>query len=182
MINFQDIEEGEIVKILVNMNDIEEELYARVYKHTGNFLQVRYLVPTEKTWKGACVYELDESNELIEPENICEHYQGNILFDEIDGIQKIPRTPYYYFQEEKNDDDSDDEVVSEDEEDGYEIDGEFCVDDNVIDAPIELPPDHARIDTEWNEWQPQTAGAKRFKERVDLIEQLARQHVDNLNF
>jgi len=72
--------------------------------------------------------------------------------------------------------------MSADEEDGYEIDGEFCVDDHVIDGRVELPPDHREVDQAWNDWQPTTTGAKRFKERVDLIEQLARQHIDTLNF
>lgn len=188
MINFQEIEEGEIVKALVRLNDVEEELYARVYKNTGTFLEVKYLLPTEKTWKGACVYELDETKEVIEPESISEHHQGLILFDEVDGIHKIPRTPYYYFEQEKDEDCSDDEVVSEDEEDGYEVDDEFCVDDGIIDGRPETaedwrpPPGHEIIDRQWEEWQPQTEGAKRFKERVDLIEQLAKTHADNLNF
>lgn len=188
MINFQDIEEGEIVKVLVNMNDVEEELYARVYKHTGNFLKVKYLAPTEKLWKGACVYELEEESNIIEPETITEHHQGIILFDEVDGIKKIPRTPYYYYEEEHDPEESDDEVVSSDEEDGYEVDDEFCVDDGQVDNRPEQaedwrpPPGHEQIDREWNEWQPSTEGARRFKERVDLIERLAREHLDNLEF
>jgi hypothetical protein len=188
MINFQDIEEGEIVKVLVNMNDIEEELFARVYKHTGNFLHVKYLIPTEKVWKGACVYELEETNNMVEPETIVEHYQGSILFDEVEGIKKIPRTPYYYFEEEHDPEESDDEIVSSDEEDGYEVDDSFCEEDGIIDGRPETaadwkpPPGSEHVDREWNEWQPQTEGAKRFKERVDLIEKLARQHLDNLEF
>jgi hypothetical protein len=183
MIDFQEIQEGEIIKVLVNNEDVEEELYARVYKvHGNNILQVKYLVPTEKLWKGACVYELEDTLESVEPESICEHYAGVILFDELEHIKKIPRTPYYYFVDEKDEDESDDEVMSADEEDGYEIDGEFCVDDHVIDGRVELPPDHREVDQAWNDWQPTTTGAKRFKERVDLIEQLARQHIDTLNF
>lgn len=188
MINFQDIEDGEIIKVLVNVNDVEEELYARVYKHSGNFLRVKYLMPTEKVWKGACVYELDETVENVEPESVTEHYPGAILFDEVENIKKIPRTPYYYFIDEHDPDESDDEVISEDEEDGYEIDDEFCVDDGIVDGRPEQasdwrpPPGHEHTDREWNEWQPRTEGAKRFKERVDLIENLARQHLDNLDF
>lgn len=188
MINFQDIEEGEILKVLVNNDDIEEEMYCRVYKYTGNFIRVKYLIPTEKVWKGACVYELEETYNTVEPENITEHYQGSILFDEIDGIKKIPRTPYYYFEEEHDPEESDDEIVSTDEEDGYEVDDEFCVDDGIVDDRQENaqdwkpPPGHEHIDRQWDEWLPQTEGAKRFKERVDLIERLARGHLDNLEF
>jgi len=151
MIDLKDIEEGEIIKALVSLNEVEAELFARVYKNTGTFLEVKYLLPTEKLWKGACVYELDDTKELIEPESLCEHYQGIILFDEVDGIQKIPRTPYYYFTQEKDDECSDDEIVSEDE-DGYEIDDEFCVDDGTIDGRPETqtdwqpPPGHEEID------------------------------------
>ena len=175
MIKFEEIEDGEIVKVLVNNDDIEEEMFARVYKHTGNFMYVKYLVPTEKVWKGACVYELEDSTNMIEPETITEHYQGFILFEEVDGITKIPRTPYYYFEEERNPDESDDEIVSTDEEDGYEID-DFCEDDGLIDGRPETaedwrpPPGSEHIDHQWNEWVPQTEGAKRFKERVELIE------------
>ena len=188
MINIKDIQEGEIVKLLVNDDSIEEELYARVYKHTGNYIQVKYLTQTEKIWKGACVYELDETIEIAEPESLCEYYPGFILFDEIDGIQKIPRTPYYYFKNEIVSDASDDEIVSDDESDGYEVDQDFCVDDGIIDGRPETardwepPPGHEVTDREWDEWLPQSEGAKLFKDRVDIIERLAKNHHDNLEF
>ena len=79
-------------------------------------------------------------------------------------------------------------LASSDEEDGYEVDDEFCVEDGQVDGRPEQaddwrpPPDHEQVDKAWEDWQPHTEGAKRFKERVDLIETLARQHLDNLDF
>ena len=189
MIKLEEIQEGEIIKVLVNNDDIEEELFARVYKNTGNIVIVKYLSPTEKNWKGSCVYELEEENNTVEPESVTNHYIGCILFDEVEGIAKIPRTPYYYYEIEKNPDASEDDDDDDDEdEDGYEIDDEFCVDDGEIDGRLETaqdwrpPPNSKNIDCEWNEWTPQTDGARRFKERVDMIESLARNHLDNLEF
>ena len=47
---------------------------------------------------------------------------------------------------------------------------------------IELPPDHATIDRQWNEWQPRSPGSTRFKQTVDAIEEKARLQMDEVNF
>lgn len=183
MIAFQEIEEGEVVKALVNFNDVEEELFARVYANKGTFLEVKYLLPTEKHWKGACAYELDETMELLEPEALVEHYPGVLLFDEVDGIRRIPHTPYYFFASEARnlggDSDSEEEVQG-----GSDDEGSWYTDEEGDEGPQEHwepPPDHREVDQAWREWQPTTSGAKRFKERVDLIEYFARMHADEEN-
>ena len=69
-------------------------------------------------------------------------------------------------------DESDDDVSSM---------GNFIVSDSEIDN-IELPPDHATIDRQWNEWQPRSPGSTRFKQMVDAIEERARLQMDEVNF
>lgn len=181
MITIEDIKPGEIVKVLLSLDDVEEEHYARVIETSNIFIRVNYLLPTEKIYKGLCVYELDESPEIVEPESICEHYPDIMLFEDLDNLYNIPRTPYYVIQDD-NPISSDDESVWETTDDDEYQEDDFCVNDNEIDGRVEPPPDHKEIDEEWDKWQPQTTGAKRFKERVELIEKLARQHADNLNF
>ena len=180
MISLEDINPGEIVKVLLNLDDVTEEHYARVINTSNIFIRVNYLLPTEKVYDGHCVYEVDETLEVVELESICEHYQGTMVFEDTDDIQKIPKTPYYVITTDSISSDGD-ESVWETDEDEY-VEDDFCVADDVIDGRVEPPPDSSKIDKEWDNWKPTTQGAIRFKERVDVIEKLAKQHADNLNF
>ena len=183
MITLQDIKENEIIKVLLNLDDVEEEHFARVISTSESFMYVKYLLLTEKHYGGAAVYEEDTSTEVIEIECITEHYEGSKGYSDVTGLRKIPRTPYYIMTEEG-------EVLSGDEsgsesewettsnEDEYQAD-DFCTDDEEQPSP---PADHEDIDRAWNSWNPTSEGAKRFKERVDLIEQHVRCARDNQKF
>jgi hypothetical protein len=175
MIIFDEIKVGDIIKVLVNMDDIEEELYAKVTYNSGTCLEVTYLVPTSKIYKGTTLYEFEEDHNLVESCNITEHYERNDLSD---IMVKIPKTPYYYLIDEEHSIDESDSSSIVDSEDS-DSDDSFIADDDEEGDP---PPDAEEIDREWNQWNPTTPGAKRFKDTVDLIEYHARMHADNLKF
>lgn len=179
MIRLQDIKENEILKVLLNLDDVEEEHFARVVSTSESFIYVKYLLVTEKHYGGAAVYEEDTSTEVVEIESVTEHYEGSKGYSDITGLRKIPRTPYYIMSEEGDifsDDESEWETATS--EDEYQAD-DFCTDDEEQPSP---PADHEDLDRAWNSWNPTSAGAKRFKERVDLIEQHVRCTRDNQKF
>ena len=82
MINFYEIQPGDLVRVLVNIeDDIEDELYATVKENNEDYLVVSYYSETSLTYKCARLYELDETkDELVQSENISEHHQSPILF------------------------------------------------------------------------------------------------------
>ena len=59
MIVPSEIIENDIVKVLVNEDGVEDEMYGIVGMNTGNTIGLRYLNPTELFYKSACVYELE---------------------------------------------------------------------------------------------------------------------------
>lgn len=177
MIKLEDIKKDEIIKVLLNLDDIEEEHFARVISVSECFIYVRYLLVTEKHYNGAAVYEEDTNTEVVQIESVTEHYEDSNGYDDITGLIKIPRTPYYIMSNEG-------EVISDSEwetisdEDEYQAD-DFCTDDDEQPSP---PADHREIDRDWNSWNPTSEGAKRFKDRVDLIEQHVIYARDNQKF
>ena len=58
-----DINQDDIVKVLVNEDGVEDQMYGIVGMNTGKTLGLRYLNATELVYKNACVYEV-ESTEL----------------------------------------------------------------------------------------------------------------------
>jgi len=182
MINPKDITLGEIVTVLLEDDDgVEEETHAIVTAVSGTVLTVRYLTMTSKLYKNATVYELEEEENMVDVQSLCEHHIGVKDLEEI-GYAQLDDGPMYVLQDEINFDieSSSIEDMSDDEDEGTE--DSFIVPDNVIDGKVVPPDDAAEIDAAWNAWQPTSSGAKKFKERVDLIEELARTHADNLNF
>ena len=54
-----EINQDDIVKVLVNEDGIEDEIYGIVGMNTGKTLGLRYLNTTELFYKSACVYEVE---------------------------------------------------------------------------------------------------------------------------
>jgi len=169
MISLNEIKSGDTVKVLLCDDDIEEETYAKVVDVLDTCTSVRYYMATSKLYKSACLYELEDEENPVEVESITEHYP--------DGTSPFKFLEYTAYFDEDIDPDEDSEIedMSEDEED--DLDGFI-----VPDGPLELPPDHIEVDRTWNQWNPITPGAKRFKALVDTVEQMARVEMDNQNF
>ena len=179
MIVPSEIIEDDIVKLLVNEEDVEDEMYAVVGMNTGLVLGVRYLNPTELIYKSACVYQLEDGDMNPAPyESVMEHYPSGTTFEDLE--MKSLGDKMYAFYSEIDIEDSDSEIYDEDESDS-EMD-DFIVPDDEIDGEVIPPSNYKSIDKEWNEWKPSTPGARSFKDTVDAIEALAKVHADNLSF
>ena len=59
MINFSEIQPGDLLKVLVNIDDVDDETYAITSENMKDYLVVKYYLDTSKVYKGARVYELD---------------------------------------------------------------------------------------------------------------------------
>ena len=179
MIVPSDIIQDDIVKLLVNEDDMEDEMLAVVGMNTGLTLGVKYLNPTELIYKSACVYQLEDGDLNPAPyESLMEHHPSGTTFKDLE-MKSLGNGMFAYLSE-IDIEESDSEIYDDDESD-YEMDG-FIVPDNEIDGEVIPPPNQASIDKDWNEWTPSSPGARSFKERVDAIEAVAKLQADNLSF
>ena len=81
MINISEIQPGELIKVLVNLeDDIEDEMYAKVKENNNDYIVVSYYSETSMTYKGARLYELEDNDELVQEENLSEHHQSYDYF------------------------------------------------------------------------------------------------------
>jgi hypothetical protein len=179
MIVPSEIIENDIVKLLVNEDDMEDEMFAVVGLNTGQTLGVKYLNPTELIYKSACVYQLEDGDLNPAPyESLMEHHPSGTTFEDLE-MKSLGNRMFAYLSE-IDIEDSDSEIYDDDEETDSEM-NDFIVPDDEVEGEIIPPPNHATIDKEWNEWTPSSPGARSFKERVDAIETMARLHADNLS-
>jgi len=81
------------------------------------------------------------------------------------------------FVMEKEIDDESDSEINTDESDTDESLSDFIVPDD--ETSLQKPPDAAIVDQKWREWHPTSAGAKRFKDRIDKIEEHVKAYVDD---
>ena len=181
-----DIKTNDIVKILVNEDGIEDHLYGVVAMNTGNTLGVRYLCPTEATYKSASVYELEADDGDMNPvpyESLTEHYPSGTTFDDLEFKCIDSKNKLYALLEEIDIEDDDETIyVHADNSDTDSEFDDFIVPDDEIDGIVCPPPGHETIDKDWEKWNPTSPGAKSFKSTVDAIEMHARLHADNLNW
>jgi len=176
MIVPSEINQDDIVKVLVNEDGIEDEMYGVVGMNTGSTLGLRYLNPTELIYKSACVYQLEVGDMNPAPyESLMEHYPAGTTFEDLE-FKSLGENMYALYSEiDVEDSDSD---IYDDNESGSDL-ADFVVSDTEIEGQsIPLPPDHKSIDKEWNEWNPSTSGGKSFKETVDMIEM----NIKNLSY
>ncbi len=181
MITPQDISPHEVIKVLVDFDGVEEELYAKVLRNDDINLVVTYLSPTSKVYKGACVYSFEATVERVNFDSITEHYAGIIDITDID-MTNIGKNMFVLDREIIEDHDSDIEDAS-DEEDQYEEDDFVVSDGGEGTTPRTLGiSDHREVDQKWNEWQPSTSGGRHFKNVIDAIECRVRHQADEKNF
>lgn len=171
MILSAEIEKGDIVKAMVKEGDsnTEEEAIGVVEMNTGRTLGVRFLTPTEKLYKSACVYHLDEDMTATPYESLFEHYPEGKLVDL--EMKELGDDQYVFYAEVDIEDD--DSEIWEDEEDS-DMDDFIVSDSEDVDGVVAPPQGHEAIDKAWDEWQPRTPGARSFKDTVDMIEAHAR--------
>jgi hypothetical protein len=158
-----EILEQDIVKVLVNEDGTEDEMYGVVGMNTGRTLGIWYLNPTETVYKSACVYRLDEGELSPAPyESIMEHYPTGTTFMDLDMKPLGTNRFAFYSEIDMEDDDSDIHSF-----DGSSLDSSFVVSDtNEIEG---LPIDHVEVDKEWEQWKPSTPGSQSFKAVIDNL-------------
>jgi hypothetical protein len=132
------------------------------------FLVVSYLSENRKVYKGAKVFSFESETELIENEQVTKRYSS---IEEL-GFTKVGDN--MYVEKEEVDEASDSELEDADSSDGEESD--FIVPDD--EEVLQKPPDHRKVDKEWKEWRPMSAGAQRFKDKVDQIEAYMNHQID----
>jgi hypothetical protein len=169
MIVPSEIIQDDIVKLFVNEDGVEDEMYGVVGMNTGLTLGIYYLNPTESFYKSACVYKLEKSELCPAPyESVMEHYPSGTTFKDLE--MKPIGTDMFAYYSEIDVEDSDSEIYDENETDSEMND--FIVSDTEIEGSP--PPDHKSIDKAWAEWEPSTSGGKKFKDTIDMIEMRAR--------
>ena len=169
MIVPSDINQYDIVKVLVNEDGVEDQMYGIVGMNTGKTLGLRYLNATELVYKNACVYEVESTELSPAPyESVMEHYPIGTKFEDLE--MKPLGMDRFAFYSEIDVEDSDSDIYDEGQESGSDLECFVVSDSEVVGQDIPLPPGHEAIDKEWNKWEPSTSGGKSFKETIDAIE------------
>jgi hypothetical protein len=133
------------------------------------FLVVSYLSENKKMFKGAKVFSFESETELIECEQVIKKHKT------IEDLGFIQVSDNMYVEKDEVDEDSASEVEDV-ESDDSDSDNSFIVPDD--EEVLQKPPDHREVDRNWNEWRPMSAGAKRFKEKIDQIEAVMNHQID----
>lgn len=158
MICFSDIQPGDLIKVVVVMDDVEDELFARVSDNRRDHFEIYYYEESSLVYKGARVYVLESDMNIIRPESICEHYpDGETIFIHVTGDR-------YVLKSEMNPED--DSTFYDDSDDSGSDLKSFVVSDDEC----EIPPDHRLVDQAWTEWVPTSEGSRKFKQTVDDID------------
>ena len=135
MIAPSEINQNDIVKILVNEDGIEDEMYGVVGMNTSKTLGIHYLNPTELFYKSACVYELESGDLSPAPyESVMEHYPSGTTFEDLE--MKALGTGKFAFYSEIDIEDSDSDLYGEEETDSEMAD--FVVSDTEIEGTSPL--------------------------------------------
>ena len=175
MIVFSEIRPGDLIKVLVVVDDVEDELYANVEENREDYLIVKYYSESSLVYKNASVYLLEDEESLLREDSLLEHHEfGGSLFSHV-------KDNMYVLLEEVDMQDDNSEIYDESEDEGSDLES-FVVSDTDVDGDMSLPPDHATIDRAWNEWKPSSPGSKRYKEMVERIEERAKFQMDEINF
>ena len=176
MFEFSEIQPGDLIRVLLNFDDVDDDAYALVEEHCEDYLIVKYYSETACTFKGADVYTLDEETNILREESVSEHFSNKETI-----FSCISENDRMYTIETEQDSDIESVLHVESDDTGSDV-GSFVVSDSEFEGRLELPPDAAAIDRAWNEWSPSSPGSSRFKDTVDRIEERARMQMDNINF
>jgi hypothetical protein len=171
--NIDEINAHEMTRVLVEVDDIIEILWAKVFQNEGTYLYVTYLECTEKVYKGASVYSFESVVSRVDPESISEHYPGILDMCEL-GFSKVGANMFVEYAECDSECDSIiEDLACDDDLDDFIVPDEPCID---------LPPDADEIDAQWNTWEPHTEGERHYKSVIDRIEERARAMRDDFIF
>lgn len=165
MILKDEISSGDVVKILAVEDGVEETFFGVVGMNTGNVLGVRYLTATDKVYKSATVYYLEEEMQGVFYESLLEHYPETTLEDL--EFREVEDRLFVQMADVDVMDDRSDVWTPDDSEDDSSLSG-FIVSDHDSEG-AQVPENANAIDREWDAWEPSSAGARSFKDTVDYL-------------
>jgi hypothetical protein len=173
MIQLSEIQPGDLLKVTVVVDDVEDDMFAKVYLNRHDHLELHYFEETSMTYKGARVYVLESEVNIIRGESISEHYtDGDTLFEHISDERYVMKV----------DMDSDESSTFYDDSDDSGSDLKDFVVSDTEGPPDHPPPDYESVNTGWRQWDPPSEGSKRFKQTVDDIEAHVRHRMDEVHF
>jgi hypothetical protein len=166
MIISKEIQKDDLIEVLVETCG---DTIAKVLSNEGDYLMVNYLSPSEKKYKGAQIFSFEETIERVDFESLVTHHVETDLINIKDNM---------YVYQEDIDEDSSSEIETDEESDS---DSEGSLKDFVVpdDEEIRLKPsDHREVDEAWSSWKPTSVGAKRFKKKIDDMEEYMNNKID----
>jgi hypothetical protein len=166
-----DIKENDFVLVLV---EEDSESLAKVIFNKGEYLIVSYLCQSGKVYKGTKVFSFETLTEFVEFDSLVEHYIDVTDLKEL-GFVKVHEN--MFVEKEDIDEDS----LNEIETDESETESDTEMNDFIVPDDEEIlikPVDHREVDSKWDTWKPRTSGAKRFKEKIDMIEAYMKSQID----
>jgi hypothetical protein len=161
----EEISPGDVVKILAIEDDVEETFFGVVGMNTGNVVGVHYLTATDKVYKSATVYYLEEEMQCVFYESLCEHYPETTLVDL--EFKEIEDRLFVELGDIDAMDDRSDVWTPDDSGDDTSLSG-FIVSDHDSEG-AQVPENADDIDREWDSWEPRSSGARSFKDTVDYL-------------
>ena len=173
MIIKEDIKPHELVTVLIEDPDPSSDAIAKVLSNEGDYLLVTYLSPSDKVYKSAKVFSFEAKAERVDFESLTGHHPDVTDVSEL-GLVKV--RPNMFVYEEDIDSESESDVETDSDSDSAGSLDDFVVPD---DKDVRCKPcDHKEVDEAWSSWRPTSAGAQRFKKRVDTIEQYMNNTID----
>jgi hypothetical protein len=121
-------------------------------------------------YKGAKVFSFEAETELVECEQVTKRYNS------IQELGFIEVQDNMYVETEEVDEDSSSEIEDVESDTDESACDDFIVPDD--EEVLHKPPDHREVDKNWKEWRPISAGAKRFKDKIDQIELYMNHQID----
>jgi len=175
MITNKDIKSGELVEVLVLVEGAEpEEQIAKVLSNEGDYLFVTYLSPINKIFKSAKVFSFEAKAERVDFDSLTTHHKDVIDVAEL-GIKKVRQNMFVYEDEIDSESESEVDTDDSDEESEGSLNDFIVPDDEEI---ICKPCDNIEVDKSWKTWRPMSAGAQRFKKKIEEIEELMNHKID----
>tara|TARA_R110002072_G_scaffold157128_6_gene307643 strand:+ start:714 stop:1250 length:537 start_codon:yes stop_codon:yes gene_type:complete len=178
MITIDNICENDIVEVLVSDEGLEEYMYGVVTYNTGTFIEVRYLSHVSKIYKGAEVYELEETKNLIEVDSISTHYHNAETLEDM-GYMNVKENLYVKTEDIDNDFSSNCGIIDLSDDEYEDDDNDSFIASDHEDELFDPPSDHKEVDAAWNAWEPTSVGGKYFKNVVNRIDEIVQNYVRN---
>ena len=163
-----------VSELIIVLTEEEGEAIAKVVANAGGYLVVSYLSQSEKVYKGTKVYSFESKTEFVSFDSLITHYIDTVDLEEI-GFVKVQENMFVEESDIDEESSSEVETASESDDGASSEDGFIVPDDEEVCIK---PVDYKEVDKNWDDWKPTTPGAKRFKDKVDMMEKYMNNQID----